>query len=209
MDSTALSRLESQLLEELAVRVKPSRLRHSIAVGELAMNLCGRFGVESRAGLLAGLGHDILKDSSIESQWDYAKRTQAHDELAAIRPIVAAMESDPSFSDKIIHGPAASAFLFEELGYRDINILIAVAAHSAGATTMPSLSKIIYIADKLEPGRPYVTSKDNKALAIFSLDDLMIYALDQSLGWMKDRGLTIAQSTLDLYNALKMKAFPK
>jgi nicotinate-nucleotide adenylyltransferase len=181
---------------------KPKRIEHSISVAETAVRLCRRFGVDEKEGFLAGLAHDLMKDRPLDIQWDYACRAASEPSLDHIAALVARIESKSEFSDKIIHGPAASVFVFEEGILRQGDILEAVALHSSAAETMSPLAKILFIADKMEPKRPYIAREDIVSTERLDLDELLLRALGLSLDWLKTRNHAIAQSSIDLYNAL-------
>ena len=184
---------------------KASRVEHSIAVATTASALCGRFGLDQERGFSAGLAHDLMKDRPLPEQWNYARRASEKPALAVVADVISRIEGEKDFADKIIHGPAASVFLFEDCGLEDIEMLEAIALHSSASVTMSPLAKILFVADKMEPKRPYMAGRDITAAASLDLDTLLIEALDLSIGWLKGKDHAIAQSTLDLYNALTMR----
>lgn len=200
--------IETFIRRRLELFCKPSRIEHSLSTADTASRLCERFaGPEAPRGFIAGLGHDLMKDRPLSEQWDLARRAAALPGLAAVAEAVRRMEGERAFADKIIHGPAAAVFLYLETDLaNDTDCLEAVAFHSAAAPIMQPLAKIVFIADKVEPRRSYAVEAQ-KLLADESLDldGLLLRALGLSLGWMRARGQSIAQSSLDLYNALTMK----
>ena len=44
--------------------VKKSRYEHSVRVAETCARMCRQYGLDSRKGYLAGIGHDMCKDFS-------------------------------------------------------------------------------------------------------------------------------------------------
>jgi nicotinate-nucleotide adenylyltransferase len=201
--------VEAFVIEALERRCKPSRVEHSRSVAAMAEGLCGRFGEDPDKGRIAGLAHDIAKDMPLPEQWAEARAAAASSELGFIASAVARMEAEPAFADKIIHGPAAAAILGREANLCDVDILEAVAYHSSAAAAMRPLAKIIFIADKIEPRRAYLTDDDRKAAASLGLDDLLVHALGLSISWLRRNNRAIAQSTLDLYNALTKREAAK
>ncbi|MCE1196431.1 HD domain-containing protein [bacterium] len=215
-----IARTEAFVVEALGRWCKPSRAEHSRSVAAMAAGLCERFGLDSELGRLAGLAHDIAKDRPLSEQWEEARAAAAMPGLGAVALAVSRIEAEPAFADKIIHGPAAAAILGREFGRREFgrhaigrrefdpfeaDILEAVAYHSSAAIEMRPLAKIVFIADKIEPRRPYLTDADRAAAAALGLDDLLIHALWLSISWLRRNGRAIAQSTLDLYNALTVR----
>ena len=206
MDCRGFELLVRGYLESFCVA---SRIEHSLSVAALAAKLCRRFGVDAEKGQAAGLAHDLMKDKPREVQWEHALRAKKEPALDFFACVVSEMEMDrgrgKSFADKIIHGPAAAVFLYNECGLRDRDMLEAVALHSSAAETMSPLAKIVFIADKMEPRRSYLTPADAEATESLGIDALLLRALGLSLGWLQEKNYAIAQSTTDLYNALTMR----
>lgn len=205
-----IARTEAFVSEALDRWCKPSRAEHSRSVAAMAAALCGRFGLDPELGRLAGLAHDIAKDRPLPEQWAEARAAASIPGLGAVELAVARIEAEPAFADKIIHGPAAAAILGREFGRREFDsleadILEAVAYHSSAAIEMRPLAKVVFIADKIEPRRPYLTDADRAAAATLGLDDLLVHALGLSISWLRRNDRAIAQSTLDLYNALTVR----
>ncbi|HWR10865.1 MAG TPA: HD domain-containing protein [Rectinemataceae bacterium] len=202
MDSRSLEPLVRGYLNEFC---KPSRIEHSLSVAALASRLCARFGLDPEDGLAAGLAHDLMKDKPLELQWDTAKGAASEPSLDFVASIVCRMEAEKAFADKIIHGPAASVFLYRECAMRDHDMLEAVALHSSASTIMSPLAKILFVADKMEPRRGYITEAESEKADILDLESLLLHALNLSMGWLRQKNHAIAQSTIDLYNALTMR----
>jgi predicted HD superfamily hydrolase involved in NAD metabolism len=199
-----IDRSEGLLLKELERLCKPSRQAHCRSVAETAVSLARRFSLDPAAARLAGLGHDLVKDQDIGFQWELARRAGSSPDMGTVAALVAGMEAEQSFADKIIHGPAAAVYMRQFLGIGDPLILKAVSLHSSAAAQMDNLSAIIFIADKMEPGRKYSGSREAEALRQDSIKTLLLKALDLSMQWLNEKGYAIAQSSIDLYNALTM-----
>ncbi len=164
-----MEEIEARLLLELESLCKPSRQTHSRSVAATAESLARRFGVDPFAARLAGLGHDLAKDRELGYQWELARRAVLHPELKAVSDVVAIMESERDFADKIIHGPASAVYMRENLGIGDMAVLTAVSLHSQAALRMDKLSSILFVADKMEPARAYAGIAEATALRRDSL----------------------------------------
>jgi predicted HD superfamily hydrolase involved in NAD metabolism len=198
--------LEVFFEERLDNLCRQKRATHSRAVAALAERLCLRFGIPAEKGKCVGLAHDLLKDRPLEEQWAWARRAADANLPAVALRTLAAIEGEPAFSDKIIHGPAAAAWLSLEGVVQDPEFLEAVALHSSAAVDMSPFSKILYVADKLESGRSHIGDDDLRALEQDDLDSLMYRALSSTIGHLTATGHAIAQSSLDLYNILTARA---
>ena len=205
IDCTDFRDAETLIRSYLASYCKQSRIEHSVSVAELSARLCDRFRVDPARGYIAGLAHDVMKDRELPDQWKLAGKAASEPELHRIAAVVSRIENEKAFADKIIHGPAGAVFLYCACGLRDAEMLEAIALHSSAAEIMPDLAKILFIADKLEPRRAYVTARETEAAELLELDCLLLLALGLSIGWLSSKKHAIAQSTLDLYNALKMR----
>jgi len=198
--------LEAVILQYLDLHVKESRKRHSLRTAELAAQLCSRFGEDQNEGYLAGIAHDMMKDMPLDLQWQYAQRFSLIPLSDGFRFPVPARTASMNFYDKIIHGPAASVYIFETYGVTSPRILEAVACHASAAETMSRLARIIYIADKLEPGRAHVSETLRSKMDSLTLDELFFLSLESVVSWLSSQNAAIAQTTLDLYNSLTTKA---
>ncbi|HEY9055406.1 MAG TPA: bis(5'-nucleosyl)-tetraphosphatase (symmetrical) YqeK [Rectinemataceae bacterium] len=206
MDYTAFSSAEQGLLELLQRLCKPRRVAHSVSVAEVAARLCARFGIDPALGRIAGLAHDIVKDTPASELWPMAFRLGNYPETERLLPLLEAIDARMPYADKVIHGPAGAVFLLEARIVKDESVLGAVASHSTARPGMTSLEKIVFSADKLEPLRAGTSLADAEALLNLGEEDLFAYALSSSLSWLSRAGLPVAQATVDLYNALQRGA---
>ena len=191
--------LSFRIFENLCSMEKPGRAAHSLSVAALSQFLCSRFDIEPEKGYAAGLAHDLCKNLPKQSQWILARRLSG--EYESFAQIESSMRGDEAFGDHIIHGLAAAAFCVETFGVRDFDFLESLAVHSTGRASMSKLSKIVYISDKLEPGR--ITPEGTaSALTGMGLDDLMLFAVKAVVEWFGDKKLAIADTTVALYNEL-------
>lgn len=198
--------LETNILQYLDLNVKESRKQHSLRTADMAVRLCERFGEDQKSGYIAGIAHDMMKDMPLDLQWQYAQRFSLIPHSDGFRFPVPARSASMNFYDKIIHAPAASVYIFETYGVNSPRILEAIACHASAAETMSRLAKIIYIADKLEPGRAHVSEELRSKMDSLTMDELFFLSLESVVSWLSSQNAAIAQTTLDLYNSLTMKA---
>ncbi|MCE5257180.1 MAG: HD domain-containing protein [Spirochaetaceae bacterium] len=209
MDYMDLIEIPGTQVDRLLVTMSPHRREHSLSVANVAEQLCARFGIEASRGRYAGLAHDVMKERGLAEQWSLAREGAREIGDPLISRTVREFELGEAFGGKMIHGPAAAGYLYIGCGLRDIGILEAVALHSSAFPDMKPLSKITYVADKLEPRRSYVGPADAEALATLELDELFFFAMEHVIGYLTEKGYRIAQSTLDLYNSLKVEKASK
>ena len=67
---------------------------------------------------------------------------------------------------------------------------------------MCNLAKILFVADKIEPGREHITSSYIKKLLKQNLDDVIKTVLDDNISFLKKKGKKVAPETEMLYASL-------
>ncbi len=186
-------------LEEVTERVNlyalgvlaPPRYEHSVRVAELARAMCVRFGADPVAGYLAGIAHDMCK--SAKERWLLSMA------LRDGQPIVEVEEKKPS----LLHGRAAAVLLESEFAIEDRSILDAVRHHTFGAPEMDSLGKIIFVADKVEPGRNGLDPAWLARLNESDLDGMTTMVLEHNIGYLDSRGKAVSPVTREMLASLK------
>lgn len=184
-----------KLVKEISVflkeNVSKSRYEHSLRTAKLSEKMCVLYGEDKNKGYLAGLSHDICKNFDEQNM----RR------LALLSGEEITKTENENFS--LLHGKAASAKLKNDFSVSDSEILEAVAVHTLGKKGMCTLSKILYIADKIEPGRPQMTKKYLKSLLKNPLDALLKIVIEENISYLEKKGKKVASETLELYDFLK------
>ena len=171
--------------------VKPKRYQHSVRVAEMCARMCRQYGLDSRKGYLAGIGHDMCKDFSDEELLELAGR----DGL----PIIDFDRKKPA----LLHGRAAAVMLKEHFKVYDPEILEAVANHTSGIIGMCDLTKCLFLADKIEPGRPQSTEEYRERLLAMSLDDMLYSVLEENYEYLINHGIEISPGTREMTDYYK------
>lgn len=163
--------------------VKEKRYEHSVRVAEMAARMCRQYGLDENTGYLAGIGHDMCKDM---------------DEKELIEIVAEDGEPVTSFDlkrPKLLHGRAAAVYMKEKFGITDLEILEAVAYHTSGKIGMCNLAKVIFLADKIEPGRPQSTDEYRNRLLAMDLDTLFYTVFVENYEYVKNKGFEIYPGT--------------
>lgn len=171
----------------------PPRYAHSIRVAVLARNLCTRFGFDPLTGYLAGIAHDMCKSAQDQTLLTLA----GGDSL----PISTIERDKPS----LLHGRAAAVLLGTEYGVTDASILEAVRHHTFGKPNLDSLGKIVFVADKIEPGRTGVNSDLRKKILGSDLGEMTVLVLEKHISYLEERGKIVAESTYSMMENLKRR----
>lgn len=185
-----------ELTEEIRIfaqeHVKKSRYEHSIRVAETCARLCRMFALDDDVGYLAGVGHDMCKDFSDQELFDLAAKDG--------NPIIPYEKRNPA----LLHGRAAAVLMKEKFGIEDKDILEAVAYHTSGVMGMCDLSKCLFIADKIEPGRPQSTDEYRERLYKMNLNQMFYAVLYENYSYVLKKGYELFPTTEDLVKKYKV-----
>ena len=166
------------------------RYEHSLRTALTASRLCRRYGLDAQSGYFAGIAHDMCKDMEDDVLFSLA--------LQDGHPV-----SDLEAEKKsLLHGRAAAVKLQTDFGIYNPDILEAVRVHTFGSAGMGELAKVLYIADKIEPGRAHSDEAYVRRCMTFDLDRLLLHVAEENMRYLKIHKKTIASETADLIKSL-------
>lgn len=168
-------------------RVSPKRLAHIRRVTSLIVNWAEEMHIcaeERDSWHDAALYHDCLRDAPVEE----------------LREIV----GDPSIPDPLLHGPAAAAVMALE-GETRTDVLEAVRWHTVGCRSWSRSGRALYMADYLEPGRPFgrVDRAYLAARAPTDFDGTLRQVVRDRIEWMLREGYELPSESVELWNDLQ------
>lgn len=153
--------------------LKKSRYEHSVRVAQMCARLCRYFGFDDQRGYFAGMAHDICKELADLDMISTAQRDgNSISEFEATKP-------------GLLHGRAAAVVLKEQFNIEDEEVLEAVAFHTGGKIGMCDLTKCLFVADKIEVGRPQVNEKYLEDMFKLSLNEMVYTVLKESNDYLK------------------------
>jgi nicotinate (nicotinamide) nucleotide adenylyltransferase len=168
--SQEMAQLSQQQLIQLAVyekevrrHVSLCRLNHSLNVMQYAVHLAARHDYDLMKAAVTGILHDIAKSMKLKVQYRFAKT------MGKLSPL----------NRNIVHGPAGAWYAQRFLGIADPEILDALTFHTTSRKDMTKLDKIIYLADKLEHGRPIREFEKVREIAETDLTAAMKLCLEE------------------------------
>lgn len=181
--------------DRLARELPPDTLTHVDETALLARKLAAIHGVDRDRAELAALLHDIADRYSDVELLILAERYGLEVSLTEARV------------PKLLHGKVGAEILRREWGITDEELLDAVRDHTTASVRMSPLAKVVFVADKLEPGRDshYHDLDPIRELAFTDLDAalLRLYAwrMDELVkaGRPIDNGLVAARNRLIEY----------
>lgn len=150
--------------------------RHSRGVEITAFILARKYGADEKKAALAGLLHDYGKLYNQKMLYQLARKKNI-----SIDPIT-------FYEPALLHAPVGAWLLENELGLKDREVLDAVRFHTTGNGQMTILSRIVYLADFIEPGRLFAGVRNIRSMAL-------------KMGQLERALLAAAESTI--YNVLQ------
>lgn len=170
--------------------LEPFRYRHSLRVMEAAGALARRHGLDGERTRLAALLHDCARSRENAELLDLAG-----DYGLTLRDI-------DRESPVLLHGRVGAELARFELGIDDPEILDAIRFHTAGHPHMGPADKVVFLADLIEPERPFPHRAALEAAAFDDLDRALLMGVEGNLRHCRRRGLAIDPDTLALRAAL-------
>ena len=102
----------------------------------------------------------------------------------------------------LLHGRAAAVLMNEKFGIKDEEILEAVANHTSGKPGMCGLTKCLFLADKIEPGRPQSTDEYRKKLFAMSLNEMAFSVIIENYEYITSKGFEVYPETKKMIEIL-------
>jgi predicted HD superfamily hydrolase involved in NAD metabolism len=166
--------------------------RHVERMVEEALRLAAAHGLDEERVRLAALGHDIV-------------RAEPPQELLRLAGELGLEPSDVERAEPVLlHGVIAARLLPERFGVADPEILDAIRYHTTGRVGMSALEKVVYIADKTEPGglKWFPEWGEVRDLADRDLDAALLKGIDLSIERALRKGWSLHPDTVAARNHL-------
>lgn len=182
-----LEKIKKDLEEVLSEK----RYNHSLGVADEAVRLAEHYGADRDKAYVAGLVHDCAKE--IENAKAKAMLTEKYG--LTIDPIAMC-------THKLLHGPLGACIAQKEFEIYDAEILDAIKYHTTAKANMSLLTKIIYIADYIEPNRDFDGVEELRTIAYEDIDKAILVGIDFTLDELLARGNMFHPDTVHARNWL-------
>ena len=126
-------------------RLSAKRYGHTLRVADTAEDLARVHGLDRGRARLAALLHDAAREMPSEEFLGLADSWNL--------PVGQPERESP----KLLHGPVAAELARRELGVDDGDVLEAIRVHTVGQPGMDPLALVLFVADKIEPARQYLS----------------------------------------------------
>jgi predicted HD superfamily hydrolase involved in NAD metabolism len=177
------------------------------AIGRLPRGLAEHVErVAAEADRLAGGFKELSREQVELAAWghDIARALSPRELLAKARQFGLEVGPVEEEAPILLHGPVGAEILHQEYGIDDPQVLAAARFHSTGRAGMSLLEKVIFVADKIEPGK--VRAKPGLAtvreLADRDLDAAILEYLDQMLQTARQEGWLLHPQAVAARNEL-------
>jgi predicted HD superfamily hydrolase involved in NAD metabolism len=181
-----LSREEIKLY--LKANLKEKRYIHTLGVADTAKKLAKLNGISEEKAEIAGLAHDVAKNLSKERMKELMEENN-----------IVLSKLEESNSD-LWHSIIAHIETKDKLGIYDEEILDSIRWHTTGKEDMSILTKIIYIADMIEPNRKFDGIEDIRKATFEDLDKGVYCGLTHTIEFLLSKNLLIDENTIKARN---------
>ncbi|MBR5506844.1 MAG: bis(5'-nucleosyl)-tetraphosphatase (symmetrical) YqeK [Clostridia bacterium] len=177
-----------QIREKLKTVLTEKRYNHSLGVMKMAVDLANHYGADPDKAAIAGLLHDCAKNYSAQDMFSLCEKYNVE------------IDDTSRYATGLIHGFLGAEIARRCYGITDPEIYDAIYYHTIGKPDMPLLTKIIYIADGIEPGRRYDGVDHIRDMVFDDIDRALILQIDYTIHSVINRGGLLHTNTIDTRN---------
>ena len=183
-----------QIKELLKSRLNEKRYFHSLCVADEAKRLAIKYGADAEKAYLAGLLHDITKNTPRDEQ------------LLFFKQFGIMLDDITMGSEKLWHAVTGAAYIEKILKIEDKEVINAVRYHTTAKANMSKFEKILYLAYFTSSDRDYPDVDVMRRKVDISMEDAMEYALTYTINELKEKGSKIHPDTLAAYEEIKARS---
>ena len=173
---------------EVGKHLSEQRFYHSQCVARCAARLAEQYGADVEKARLAGILHDIMKD------------TEPSEQLKIIEKYGMMLTEAERRNVKLWHALSGAAFVERELGVTDREILDAIACHTGGKAGMTALDKVLFVADYISADRDYPGVEELRRAAQSSLEEVIVEGVTFTMQERMGERMTMEPRSIDAYN---------
>ena len=177
-----------QYEQEVQRHLTEKRFYHSQCVAQEAARLAQRYGADVEKARLAGILHDIMKDTPPEQQ------------LKILQDSGILLTKTQRHNRKLWHALAGAAYLQQTLQVKDGDIVEAVRCHTSGKKDMCLLEKVLFVADYISADREYPGVERMRQAAYRSLEEAIVEGVLFTVQELMGQRLPVAAESVEAYN---------
>lgn len=165
----------NKIKKDLKEKLSKNRYEHSLRVADYCKRLAVIYKVDENRAYLSGLVHDCAKN--LEEFYMLNKKLNSD--------II--FDTEEKDNENLRHAPIGAVVCKDLYGIFDEEIISAVRYHTTAKENMTLLEKILFISDKIEPGRKYDTVDELRRLADFDIDRAIVKFLNDSFEYLEKK----------------------
>jgi predicted HD superfamily hydrolase involved in NAD metabolism len=182
--------IEQWIYDKLKKDIGIQRFNHSIGVMNTSIELAKCYNYSVEKANVAGLLHDCGK---LQGEINLLKMANDFDII---------LDNVMKVNKELIHSHLGAEIAKKVYNVGDQDILNAIRFHTTGRENMGLLEKIVYIADLIEPGRDFQGVEEIRRLAYEDIDKSLLFAMDNTLKFVIEKGNLIHLDTIKARNHL-------
>lgn len=173
-----------EIKEKLKLVLTPKRYTHSLNVMSTSIELAQKYGADAEKAGLAGLLHDCARDLK-------------KDDLLALCEKYGIITDEITHEyPALLHGQLGACLARELYGAEDQEVLEAIACHTMGRSGMRIISRIVFLADYIEPGRHFPGVENIRLAAEESIEKAMLMGIDNTILFIVENGQPLHPDTV-------------
>ena len=165
----------NKIKKDLKEKLSKNRYEHSLRVADCCKRLAKIYKIDENRAYLSGLVHDCAKN--LEEFYMLNKKLNSD--------II--FDTEEKDNENLKHAPIGAIVCKDLYGIFDEEIISAVRYHTTAKENMTLLEKILFISDKIEPGRKYDTVDELRRLADFDIDRAIVKFLNDSFEYLEKK----------------------
>lgn len=173
---------------EVKKHLTPERFFHSQCVAREAEKLAERYGADREKARLAGILHDVMKDTPKEEQ------------LKKLRGFGILLSKTEMANPKLWHAICGAAYAKNVLLVEDEEILGAIRWHTSGKRDMTLLEKVLFVADYVSQDRTYPGVEQIRRYAYDRLEKTIVEGVEFTVRELMEQRLPVAPESVEAYN---------
>ena len=174
-------------VELIRGRLSEKRFFHSLCVAKEALRLAEKYGGDSERAFVAGLLHDICKD------------TPPKEQLQLLKQFGIMLDAVEQQAKKLWHARAGAVYLEQVLQLNDPELISAVRYHTTAKADMTLLEQILYLADFTSEDRDYPGIEEMRRVVDEGLAPAMRDALIFTVMDLTEKRFAVHEDTMRAY----------
>lgn len=174
--------------ERLSQLLDPEVYEHCVRTSAFAADVANRNGIDPSKAAWAGLLHDV------------ARSLENNVLLSRAREMGIIVDRIERQVPVLLHGRLGAEIAKREFGLQDPEVLTAIAVHTTGGPNPGLLDKVVFVADKAEPGRNWAGVERIRQICQRDINRAFVLCLASSIQWLLQNEALIHPHSIEAWN---------